>query len=74
MKILYSLLIIIMRKKRIHEFCKIREMPNVQGSVIYLINHSCKYDYPYISEIIGKQSYVLVGKQSLEIIDRICFF
>lgn len=58
---------------RTHKFIYISEHPEISGNAIYAVNHSNKYDAPYTCEIISKQSYVLVGKQPLELIDRLFF-
>lgn len=48
--------------------------PEVEGNKIYAINHSSVLDVPISCKTIQEHSYILVGKQSLEIIDRIFFF
>lgn len=52
----------------------LNSMPEVRGNKIFAINHSCVLDAPVSSKIIGEHFYFLVGKQSLELIDRIFFF
>ncbi len=49
-------------------------MPEVQGNKIFAINHSSIHDGPVASEVIKEHFYLLVGKQSLEILDRVFFF
>ena len=41
--------------------------------MLYITNHSCRYDIPFACEIIGRRTNVLIGKQRLEFIDRLCF-
>ncbi|MCH5344051.1 MAG: 1-acyl-sn-glycerol-3-phosphate acyltransferase [Acetatifactor sp.] len=42
-------------------------------NVIYAVNHSCKYDFPIASEVIGVHTCVLVAKQRLRIVDYVGF-
>ncbi len=59
---------------RKHKFCFINKLPNLQSNAIYAVNHSCKFDIPYVCEAINRHCYVLVGKQPLYLMDRILFF
>ena len=52
----------------------LNSMPEVQGNKLFAINHSCVLDFPVFNEAVKEHVYPLVGKQSLEIIDRIFFF
>lgn len=52
----------------------LNSMPQVQGNKLFAINHSCVLDAPVSSDVIKDHFYFLVGKQSLELIDRIFFF
>ena len=74
---LHSILFFIMKRQRIlrrQELIKLNECPTVLSkSALYVTNHSCRYDIPFACEIIGQRSNVLVGKQRLEFIDRLCF-
>lgn len=47
--------------------------PKFQGSCIYAVNHSCKWDSQYMIEIAEKFFWLLAGKQRLKIVDRIAF-
>lgn len=61
-------------KGRIYFPIKIlNSMPEVQGNKLFAINHSCVLDAPVSSDVIKDHFYFLVGKQSLELIDRIFF-
>lgn len=51
----------------------INSMPEIQGNKLFAINHSCVLDGPVSSKVIGEHFYFLVGKQSLDLIDRIFF-
>jgi 1-acyl-sn-glycerol-3-phosphate acyltransferase len=56
------------RDKKIHI---LNQCPAIQGSAVYAVNHSTKYDFPIIAEAIGTHAFVLSGKQSMNLIDRI---
>lgn len=51
----------------------LNSMPEIQGNKLFAINHSCVLDGPVSSKVIGEHFYFLVGKQALDIIDRIFF-
>ena len=53
---------------------KLNSMPKVEGNKLFAINHSCIKDMPVASDVICEHVYVLVGKQRLDLIDRIFFF
>lgn len=52
----------------------LNSMPEVEENKIFAINHSCVLDAPISSNVIKDHFYFLVGKQSLEFIDRMFFF
>lgn len=52
----------------------LNSMPKVEGNKLFAINHSCIKDMPVASDVICEHVYVLVGKQRLDLIDRIFFF
>lgn len=56
-------------KWKIHS---LNEKPQLENA-IYAINHSCRYDVPIAIKVIDKHTYVLVGKQRLRLIDKMCF-
>lgn len=74
---IHPLLLLIMKFQRILRKQKIyiiNNRPNLdEKSALYVANHSCRYDIPFACEIIGHRSNVLVGKQNLEFVDRLCF-
>ena len=76
--LLHPLLMAIMksqRKQRQQELYILNEHPICNGKgVLYVVNHSCRYDFPITSEVIGHRVNVLVGKQRLDLIDRLCFW
>lgn len=47
--------------------------PGFEGNAIYMVNHSCKYDFPIAAQAIEKHVWVLVAKQSLEMFDVLGF-
>lgn len=73
-KILHPLLKTIISKQPMPEIVALNELPKLSGNVIYVINHSCKYDGPVTGLCIPKHFYYFMGKQRLEIVDRIFFF
>lgn len=73
-KILHPLLKTIISKQPMPKIVVLNEPPELSGNVIYVINHSCKYDVPVTGICIPEHFYYFVGKQRLEIVDRIFFF
>ena len=73
----HSLLINVLknqRKQLNQKLYIINEHPVHTGkNVIYAVNHSCKYDFPFASEVIGVHTCVLAGKQKLRLVDYIGF-
>lgn len=73
----HSLLINVVRNQRKQlnqELHILNAHPTCFGrNVIYAVNHSCKYDFPIASEVIGVHSCVLAGKQKLRLMDYIGF-
>lgn len=51
----------------------LNEHPKTRENVIYAVNHSCIDDFTLTCAAIGRQAYVLVGKQKMKLIDRVCF-
>ena len=52
----------------------LNSMLNIKGNKIFAVNHSCVLDAPVASTVIKEHFYFLVGKQSLDFIDRLFFF
>lgn len=73
-KHIHPLLLIAVRRRRKHELHILNDRPNISGNAIYAVNHSCRYDIPYALELIRRHSYVLVGKQRLNFMERIVLF
>jgi 1-acyl-sn-glycerol-3-phosphate acyltransferase len=72
-KMIHPLLIALVKKQRIHKLHFVNNFPEVKGNIIVAANHSCKYDFPIICESLKKHVYVLVGKQRLNLTDRVAF-
>ncbi len=73
-KSIFPLLKRLFRRIRKHDFVIVNGMKPTDTNAIFAVNHSSKYDIPYVCELIGKHSYVLIGQQPLEAIDRIAFY
>lgn len=71
-KLLHPLLLTLMKSQRKHELHIVTPKVPYEGNVIYAVNHSCRYDIPIASEVIERHTYVLVGKQRFEFVDKIC--
>lgn len=52
----------------------INSKPEVSGAQIYAMNHSCMHDIPIAGEAIQEHFTVLVGRQPLELQDRLFFW
>lgn len=72
-KLIHPILIFLMKTQRQHQLHILMPKPVYSENVIYAVNHSCRYDVPIVGEVVGRHTYLLVGKQRLEFIDRICF-
>ena len=73
-KLIHLLLLGLMKQQKRHVLHILNPHPQVIGNAIYAVNHSFRYDIPYAAEAIKRHSYVLIGKQRLNIFDRIAFF
>lgn len=72
-KLLHPILLKAMPGRRDFPIELLNSMPEVKGNKLFAINHSCICDAPVSCESIKEHCYILVGKQSLELIDRIFF-
>ena len=62
------------RKQRNQILHIINDHPTYVGkNVIYVVNHSCRYDFPIAGEVIGTHTCVLAGKQKLYLLDYLAF-
>jgi len=73
-RLMHPFLLKIVVKRRDLPLKILNSMPDVDGNKLFSINHSCVLDGPVSCEVINEHFYLLVGKQSLEIIDRLFFF
>lgn len=72
-KVIHSIFIALIKVQRKYNVFILNKQPETGENVIYAVNHSCKDDFPITCEVAGRHTYVLVGKQHLRLIDRICF-
>lgn len=72
-KLLHPILLKAMPGRRDFPIELLNSMPEVEGNKLFAINHSCVCDAPVSCESIIEHCYILVGKQSLELLDRIFF-
>ena len=72
-QLLHPILLKMMPGRRNFPIEILDEIPKTDGNKIYVMNHSNVHDIPIACEVIEKHSYVLIGKQSLDIIDRLFF-
>ena len=73
-KAIHPLLLKAMPGRRNFPIKVLNSMPEIEGNKLFAINHSCINDMPVVSEVVIEHVYPLVGKQRLELIDRIFFF
>lgn len=73
LKIMHPLLAVLMRSQRKHRLQILNDAPHFDGNAIYVVNHSNKYDMPMASEVIKEHTFVLVGRQQLNLADWVCF-
>ncbi|MCH5269318.1 MAG: 1-acyl-sn-glycerol-3-phosphate acyltransferase [Lachnospiraceae bacterium] len=76
-QLFHPLLIYIMKSQREQRNQKLHilnDHPTYTGkNAIYVVNHSCKHDFPISGEVIGNHTCVLAGKQKLYLSDYIAF-
>jgi len=73
-KLIHPFLLKLMPQKRNFPIEILNNMPEKKENVIVAINHSCIHDLPIANEVVREHLYILLGKQSMELIDRIFFF
>lgn len=73
-KMIHPLLLRLMKMQNQHELHIINEVPELKGNAIFAVNHSCRWDMPIVSQLINRHTYVLVGKQRLDIMSRCAFY
>ncbi|MCM1247224.1 MAG: 1-acyl-sn-glycerol-3-phosphate acyltransferase [Lachnoclostridium sp.] len=72
-KILHPFLLRLIKLYCSYNIHIVNGIPILNTNVIYAVNHSCRYDMPIVGQAIEKHTYVLAGKQNLELLDRIFF-
>ena len=76
-RVLHSFLIKLMKSQREQRNQKLYILnvhPSHTGkNAIYVVNHSCRYDFPIAGEAIDTHTCVLAGKQKLYLLDYIAF-
>lgn len=70
----HPLILKMMPGRRNFEIEVLTPQPYVQENKIFVMNHSTTHDTPIACEVIKEHFYVLVGKQPLEILDRLFFW
>lgn len=62
------------REQRNQKLYILNDRPKYTGkNAIFVVNHSCRYDFPIAGEVIDVHTCVLVGKQKLYLLDYIAF-
>ena len=62
------------RKQRNQTLHILNEHPKyAEKNAIYVVNHSCRYDFPIAGEVINTHTCVLAGKQKLYLLDYLAF-
>ena len=76
-QIFHAFLIKLMKKQREQrnqQLYILNDHPTYTGkNAIYVVNHSCRYDFPIAGEVIDTHTCVLAGKQKLYLLDYIAF-
>lgn len=69
----HPFLLKMMPGRRTFSLKMLNSIPAVAGNKIFVMNHSNMHDAPVASEVIKEHFYILVGKQRLELLDKIFF-
>ena len=72
-RLIHPILLEIVKVKKKPRIVLLNENPHCGGTAIYAVNHSNKYDVPVVAEIVKHHVWILVGKQRLDLMDRIFF-
>lgn len=73
-QILHPFLLKLIPGRRTFSLKVLNDKPDLDGPLIYVMNHSCIHDIPVAGEVIQKHFLVLVGKQPLGILDKALFW
>lgn len=72
-RIIHPIFLGMMPSRRDFDLKYINEKPKVEGPVLYLVTHANSHDAPITSEALIDHFYILIGKQPLELVDRVFF-
>jgi len=72
-EIIHPLILGQMPSRRDFDFQLLNEKPKIDGPALYIVTHSTCHDAPIACEALLDHFYVLVGKQKLELLDRVFF-
>lgn len=71
---LHPLLLTLAKSKIKYDIEVLNDCNTIPGkSIIFVGNHSTSSDFPIVTKVTGRRSYVLVGKQRLPFADRVFF-
>lgn len=71
---IHPIILGMMPSRRTFDFELLNEKPEKDRPGLYIVTHSTCHDAPIACEAIKDHFYVLVGKQDLELMDKIFFF
>lgn len=73
-RMIHPIILGMMPSRRTFDFELLNEKPEKDRPGLYIVTHSTCHDAPIACEAIKDHFYVLVGKQNLELMDKIFFF
>ena len=73
-RMIHPIILGMMPSRRTFDFELLNEKPEKDRPGLYIVTHSTCHDAPIACEAIKDHFYVLVGKQDLELMDKIFFF
>lgn len=71
---LHPIILKMMPSRRNFDFVLLNEKPQKEGATLYIPTHSTCHDAPIVCEALQDHFYVLVGRQPLELMDRVFFW
>ncbi len=71
---MHPILLPMFRTKVGHAVHYLNPHPDVRGNAIYAVNHATKYDIPYAGIAIKHHAWLVIGKQPLDVLDRLAFW
>lgn len=72
-RLLHPIFLKQMPSRRDFELKYVNEKPEIEGPILYLVTHANSHDAPVASEAFVDHFYVLIGKQPLELLDKVFF-